>query len=74
MEWQQNRSAFIQGNNIRQRTETKAGNVKDFSVMVAFLQSHMIETLEDLRKLAEDIKKRRSGNIHNQRELNCNAL
>ena len=44
MEWQQNRSAFIQDNNIRQRTETKAGNVKDFSVMVAFLQSHKIET------------------------------
>lgn len=39
--------------------------------MVAFLQSHKIETLEDLRKLAEDIKKRRSGNIHNQRELNA---
>ena len=32
MEWQKNRSAFIQDNNIRQRTETKAGNVKDFSV------------------------------------------
>ena len=44
MEWQKNRSAFIQDNNIRQRTETKAGNVKDFSVMVAFLQSHKIET------------------------------
>ena len=71
MEWQQNRSAFIQGNNIRQRTDTKAGNVKDFSVMVAFLQSHKIETLEDLRKLAEDTKKRRSDNIHNQRELNA---
>ena len=71
MEWQQNRSAFIQDNNIRQRTETKAGNVKDFSVMVAFLQSHKIETLEDLRKLAEDTKKRRSDNIHNQRELNA---
>ena len=71
MEWQKNRSAFIQDNNIRQRTETKAGNVKDFSVMVAFLQSHKIETLEDLRKLAEDTKKRRSDNIHNQRELNA---
>ena len=71
MEWQQNRSAFTQDNNIRQRTETKAGNVKDFSVMVAFLQSHKIETFEDLRKLAEDTKKRRSYNIHNQRELNA---
>ena len=71
MEWQKNRSAFVQDNNIRQRTETKAGNVKDFSVMVAFLQSHKIETLEDLRKLAEDTKKRRSDNIHNQRELNA---
>ena len=71
MEWQKNRSAFIQDNNIRQRTETKAGNVKDFSVMVAFLQSHKIETLEDLRKLAEDTKKRRSDNIHNQRVLNA---
>ncbi len=71
MEWQKNRSAFIQDNNIRQRTETKAGNVKDFSLMVAFLQSHKIETLEDLRKLAEDTKKRRSDNIHNQRELNA---
>lgn len=71
MEWQQNRSSFIQGNNIRQRTDTKAGNVKDFSVMVAFLQSHKIETLEDLRKLAEDTKKRRSDNIHNQREFIC---
>ena len=39
--------------------------------MVAFLQSHKIETLEDLRKLAEDTKKRRSYNIHNQRELNA---
>ena len=39
--------------------------------MVAFLQSHKIETLEDLRKLAEDTKKRRSDNIHNQRELNA---
>ena len=71
MEWQKNRSAFIQDNNIRQRTETKAGNVKDFSLMVAFLQSHKIETLEDLRKPAEDTKKRRSDNIHNQRELNA---
>lgn len=71
MEWQKNRSAFIQDNNIRQRTETKAGNVKDFSVMVAFLQSHKIESLEDLQKLAEDTKKRRSHNIHNQRELNA---
>ena len=71
MEWQKNRSAFVQDNNIRQRTETKAGNVKDFSFLVAFLQSHKIETLEDLRKLAEDTKKRRSDNIHNQRELNA---
>lgn len=70
MEWQQNRSAFIQDNNIRQRIDTKAGNVKDFSVMVAFLQTHKIETLEDLRKLAEDTKKQRSDNIHKQRELN----
>ena len=38
MEWQQNRSAFIQGNNIRQRTDTKAGNVKDFSVMVLIIK------------------------------------
>lgn len=44
MEWQQNRSAFIQDNNIRQRMDTKAGNIKDFSVMVSFLQSHKIET------------------------------
>ena len=44
MEWQQNRSAFIQDNNIRQRMDTKAGNLKDFSVMVSFLQSHKIET------------------------------
>ena len=70
MEWQQNRSAFIQDNNIRQRIDTKAGNVKDFSVMVAFLQTHKIETLEDLRKLAEDTKNQRSDNIHKQRELN----
>lgn len=35
------------------------------------MQSHKIETLEDLRKLAEDTKKRRSDNIHNQRELNA---
>lgn len=39
--------------------------------MVAFLQSHKIETLEDLQKLAEDTKKQRSDNIHNQRELNA---
>ena len=71
MEWQQNRSAFIQDNNIRQRIDTKAGNVKDFSVMVAFLQTHKIETLEDLLKMVEDTKKRRSDNIHNQRELNA---
>ena len=71
MEWQQNRSAFIQDNNIRQRMDTKTGNIKDFSAMVAFLQSHKIETLEDLLKMVEDTKKRRSGNIHNQRELNA---
>ena len=71
MEWQQNRSAFIQDNNIRQRMDTKTGNIKDFSAMVAFLQSHKIETLEDLMKMAEDTKKRRSGNIHKQRELNA---
>ena len=39
--------------------------------MVAFLQSHKIETLEDLQKLAEDTKKQRSDNIYNQRELNA---
>jgi len=39
--------------------------------MVAFLQSHKIETLEDLLKMVEDTKKRRSDNIHNQRELNA---
>lgn len=50
--------------------DTKAGNVKNFSVMVAFLQTHKIETLEDLQKLAGDIKKQRRDNIHNQRELN----
>jgi len=71
MEWQQNRSAFIQDNHIRQRTDTKAGNVKDFSVMVAFLQTHQIETLGDLQRLAEDTKKQRSDNIHRQRELNA---
>lgn len=71
MEWQKNRSAFIQDNNIRQRTDTKTGNIKDFSSMVSFLQSHNIETLEDLRRLTEETKKRRSDNIHNQRELNA---
>ncbi len=71
MEWQQNRSAFIQDNDIRQRTDTKTVNIKDFSSMVAFLQSHKIETLEDLQKLAEDTKKQRSDNIYNQRELNA---
>ena len=71
MEWQQNRSAFIQDNNIRQRMDTKAGNLKDFSVMVSFLQSHKIETFDDLQKLAEDTKKQRSDNIHKQRELNA---
>ncbi|MFG6320160.1 MAG: MobA/MobL family protein [Lachnospiraceae bacterium] len=71
MEWQKNRSAFIQDNNIRQRMDTKTGNIKDFSAMVAFLQSHKIETLEDLLKMVEDTKKRRSGSIHNQRELNA---
>ena len=71
MEWQKNRSAFIQGNNIRQRTDTKTGNIKDFSAMVSFLQLHNVETLEDLRRLTEDTKKRRSDNIHNQRELNA---
>lgn len=70
MEWQQNRSAFIQDNNIRQRMDTKAGNLKDFSVMVSFLQSHKIETFDDIQKLAEDTKKQRSDNIHKQRELN----
>ncbi len=30
MEWQQSRSAFIQDNNIRQRIDTRAGNVKGF--------------------------------------------
>lgn len=39
--------------------------------MVAFLQLHKTETLEDLQKLAEDTKKLRSDNIHNQRELNA---
>ena len=71
MEWQKNRSAFIQGNNIRQRTDTKTGNIKDFSSMVSFLQSHKIETLEDLSRLTENTKKRRSDNIHKQRELNA---
>ena len=69
MEWQQNRSAFIQENNIRQRMDTKTGNIKDFSVMMAFLQSHKIETLEDLLKMVEVTTKRRSDNIHNQREI-----
>ena len=71
MEWQQNRSAFIQDNNIRQRMDTKTGNIKDFSAMVAFLQSQKIETLEDLLKMVKDTKKLRSDNIHNQRELNA---
>jgi hypothetical protein len=71
MEWQKNRSAFIQDNNIRQRTDTKTGNIKDFSSMVSFLQSHKIETLEDLHRLAEETKKQRSDNIHKQRELNA---
>lgn len=71
MEWQQNRSDFIQDNNIHQRMETKAGNIKDFSVMVAFLQSHKIETVEDLRKLTEDTKKQRRRSIQKQRELNA---
>ena len=51
--------------------DTKAGNVKDFSVMEAFLQLHKIDTLDDLQKLAEDTKKQCSNNIHNQRELNA---
>ncbi|MDE6906058.1 MAG: MobA/MobL family protein [Lachnospiraceae bacterium] len=71
MEWQQNRSAFIQDKGIHQRMDTKTGNIKDFSVMVSFLQSHKIETLDDLQKLAEDTKKQRSDNIHKQRELNA---
>ena len=71
MEWQQNRSAFIQDKGIHQRMDTKTGNIKVFSVMVSFLQSHKIETLDDLQKLAEDTKKQRSDNIHKQRELNA---
>ena len=71
MEWQQNRSAFIQEKGIHQRMATKTGNIKDFSAMVSFLQSHKIETLEDLHKLAEDTKNQRSDNIHKQRELNA---
>lgn len=47
MEWQKNRSVFIQDNNIRQRTDTKTGNIKDFSAMVSFLQSHNIETFRN---------------------------
>ncbi len=39
--------------------------------IVSFLQSYKIETLEDLQKLAEDTKKKRSDNIHKQRELNA---
>lgn len=70
MEWQKNRSAFIQDKGIRQRMDTKTGNIKDFSVMVLFLKSHKIETLDDLQKLVEETKKKRSDNIHKQRELN----
>ncbi len=71
MEWQKNRSAFIQDKGIRQRMDTKTGNIKGFSSMVSFLQSHKIETLDDLQKLVEETKKKRSDNIHKQRELNA---
>lgn len=66
LEYQRNRSQFIQNAGIHEKRSTKTGNLKDFAAMYSYLNAHGITTMEDLQKAVMSEKHKRSGIIHDQ--------
>lgn len=66
LEYQRNRSKFIQDAGIHERNSTKTRNLQDFASMYAYLQSYGINTLEDLQQAIKDEKDKRRTAIHTQ--------
>ena len=69
LEYQRNRSKFIQDAGIHERRSTKTENLQDFAAMYACLQANHIETLENLQKAVETEKDRRREAIHTQNAI-----
>lgn len=69
LEFQRNRSQFIQDAGIHEKNSTKKRNLQDFAAMYAYLQSHGIKTLEDLQKAVTDEKHNRRETIYSQNEI-----
>lgn len=69
LEYQNNRSRFIQEAGIHQRSSTKAENLKDFSEMYAFLNNHGIRSMEDLQNAVKEEKHKRREIIHDQNDI-----
>ena len=69
LEYQRNRSQFIQDAGIHERQTTKKKNLQDFAAMYAYLQEHDIKTLDDLQQAVKDEKDRRRDAIHSQNAI-----
>ncbi|MBR1479206.1 MAG: MobA/MobL family protein [Lachnospiraceae bacterium] len=69
LEYQRNRSKFIQDAGIHEKRSTKTENLQDFATMYAYLQANHIETLDDLQKAVEAEKDRRRDAIHSQNAI-----
>ena len=69
LEYQHNRSKFIQDAGIHEKRSTKTENLQDFAAMYAYLQANHIETLDDLQKAVEAEKDRRRDAIHSQNAI-----
>ncbi len=69
LEYQRNRSQFIQDAGIHERQTTKKKNLQDFAAMYAYLQEHDIKTLDDLQQAVKDEKSRRREAIHSQNAI-----
>ncbi|MBR1478924.1 MAG: MobA/MobL family protein [Lachnospiraceae bacterium] len=69
LEYQRNRSKFIQDAGIHERYSTKTRNLQDFASMYAYLQSHGIKTLADLQQAVSMEKDKRRYAIHTQNAI-----
>lgn len=69
LEYQRNRSKFIQDAGIHEKHSTKTENLQNFAVMYAYLQANHIETLDDLQKAVEAEKDRRRDAIYSQNAI-----
>lgn len=69
LEYQRNRSQFMQDAGTHERHSTKTRNLQDFASMYAYLQSHGIKTLADLQQAVSMEKDKRRDAIHTQNAI-----